>query len=239
MRYLPALLLFALLASPARAELKPEEIAILAMAESPQSCKLAEHYATVRGVPKAQILRLPGKPAVTISREAWEKNFQPAIRAWLKEKGLEDKIRCFVTCWDVPLKIDRRSPQSPAVVERQRELTRTRTGGVKQVAELVKALDALAPGENPVPARPALEATATVADLTAQFEPALQAAQERIRAIKSEPERQKAHNCWSGCSRTARASAAWSARRPSAPTPPSSSPKCASGCNSSAGRSKA
>jgi uncharacterized protein (TIGR03790 family) len=194
MRYALVLSLLATTASSARAELKPEEIAILAMAESPQSCKLAEHYAAVRGVPKTQILRLPGKPAVTVGREAWETSLRPTIRAWLKEKGLETKIRCMVTCWDVPLKIDRRSPQSPVVVERQRELTRTRAGGVKQVAELVKALDALAAGKELSPPRPALEMSATLADLTGQYEPALQAAQERIRAIESEAERQKAHN---------------------------------------------
>lgn len=194
MRCTVTFLLLALSVSAARAELKPEEVAILAMAESPQSCKLAEHYAEVRGVPKAQILRLPGKPAVTLSREEWDKDVQPAIRTWLHENGLDAKIRCIVTCWDVPLKIDRRSTKAPAVVERHQELARARANGVKQVAGLLKALDELAPGEQPMPSRSALEADVALADLTAQFEPALQAAQQRIRAIKPDEERQKVHN---------------------------------------------
>ena len=107
------------LASTARAELLPDEVAIVAMAQSEQSRQLAEYYAAARGVPKSQILLLDGKPSETISRETWERDVRPAIFGWLMSNGLRNKVRCLVTTWDVPLKIDRRAEDSAVVVERR------------------------------------------------------------------------------------------------------------------------
>ena len=93
---------------PARAELTSDQVAVIAMAESPESKELAAHYMKARNIPETQIVLLEGKPVDTMSRQTWETQIRPAIRKWLSEGGRDEKIRCLVTCWDVPLKIDRR-----------------------------------------------------------------------------------------------------------------------------------
>src|SRR5262249_47469319 len=105
--------------SSAGAELMPDEVAIIAMCRSPKSCELADYYATQRGIPKSHICLLNGRPTVVLSRSEWETSVRPTIRRWLVENHLEEKIRCLVTTWDVPLKIDRRDSRAPGVVERE------------------------------------------------------------------------------------------------------------------------
>jgi uncharacterized protein (TIGR03790 family) len=192
MRPIVFLALIVAIALPARAELAPEEVGIIAMAASGQSCELAQHYADVRGVPKSQILLLHSKPGESVSREAWETEIQPAIRTWLREQGLEKRIRCLVTCWDVPLRIEQRSEQSALVVSRKSNLTRCRATLVAQLNDQIKTLEAIAPkAEAAEPA--ALEPEASANTLNAQFEAALQAAQDRAKAISADTERQQAN----------------------------------------------
>ncbi len=88
-------------------ELKPEEIAIIAVAGSNESKELAHYYAERRGVPVNQICVLNVQPGKNLSRKQWETEVRPYIRNWLMEKGLEEKVRCFLTVYDVPLKIGR------------------------------------------------------------------------------------------------------------------------------------
>jgi uncharacterized protein (TIGR03790 family) len=179
-----------LLSVPARAELTPDEVGVIAMARSEKSQRLAKHYAEARGIPPSQIFFLKGKPAQTISRVAWEEEARPAILAWLREDGRQEKIRCLVTCWDVPLRIDRRSKDAPAVVARQEYLTRARATLIGRFSELLKTVDSLAPGAQP-PERAALDGNAEVGTLTAQFDAALKAAQERVNALKSAEEKKQ------------------------------------------------
>ena len=51
---------------PLRAELKPEEIAIIAVRQSKQSLDLAKYYAQARGIPKTQICVLDIPPGEII-----------------------------------------------------------------------------------------------------------------------------------------------------------------------------
>src|SRR4051812_46051210 len=90
------LILAALLLAPrvCSAELTPEEIAIVAMRESPQSVELARYYMAARGIPEDHIFLLPGKPVEAVGRQEWETTVAPAIRRWLEESQLEDKVRC-------------------------------------------------------------------------------------------------------------------------------------------------
>ena len=76
---------------PARAELTPDQVAVIAMAESPESKELAAHYMKARNIPETQILLLEGKPVDTISRQTWETEIRPAIRKWLSEDGRDDE----------------------------------------------------------------------------------------------------------------------------------------------------
>jgi uncharacterized protein (TIGR03790 family) len=179
------------LAAVARAELKPDEVAVIAMAESDQSRRLAEYYADARAVPKSQIFLLEGKPEKTMSRQRWEQQARPAIRAWLREDDRHLRIRCLVTTWDVPLRIAKRSQDAPVVVARQDYLTRSRASLMERSWALLKELDCLALEGQP-PERVALDGEAEVGMLTAAFDAAFRAAQERRNGLKTEDDKKRA-----------------------------------------------
>ncbi len=175
----------------ARAELTPEGVAIVAMATSSESRKLAEHYAKARGIPKGQILLLDGKPVQTLSRSAWETGVRPAVRRWLSQGNRREKIRCLVTCWDVPLKIDRRAADSPEVVARNEALADARTNHVDQLVKLIGMLEALGRSEKPS-AGESLAADASLKEISGKLDAALKGAQRRIQDLGSEEEKKKA-----------------------------------------------
>lgn len=192
-RFIPAAALVLFLTATARAELTPDNVAILGMAASEQSRQLADYYAEARGIPKSNILLLEGQVGKTLPREAWGQQIRPAIRQWLSQDGRKERIRCLVTVWDVPLKIGPRDGQSPETVARREFLTQVRTLLVGQVLGQMKTLDELAPGEQ-TPERPALDQQTDLKTLAAQFESALQAARDRLRGLESEEERKQAGN---------------------------------------------
>lgn len=210
MRCILILVLVCWLPAVAAAQLTPGEVAVIAMAESDQSRGLAEYYVKARDLPPSQIFLLEGKPAATMRRAAWQNQARPAIRAWLRDNGLEEKIRCFVTTWDVPLRIGKRGSDAPQVVARQEFLTRARANLIKALAEAVKRLASLAPekessGEKPpgeqasgnesASGKSAAETTATaepeLATLIARFESAFAAAGKRMQASESEAEKKR------------------------------------------------
>lgn len=174
----------------ARAELMPDEVAIIAMARSAESRRLADYYAQARGIPESQICLLSGEPGTSMRRDAWEQVTRPEIYAWLNENELRTKIRCFVTVWDVPLKIERRSDDAPVSISRTNHLTQTRKGVVGRVAALIAMLDASAADEgNAQP--PELAEDASLVDLVTLFDAAMRAAQLRGQAIESDEEKQQ------------------------------------------------
>lgn len=183
-----AILLLA--AGLARAELTPDEVAMIAMAESDQSRRLAEYYVRARAIPESQIFLLEGKPGGTMSRKVWEEQARPAIRAWLDD-ARRAKVRCLVTCWDVPLRIGKRSQNAPEVVGRQGYLDRARTNLIADLDTVLKRLDSVG-RKGPSSELPAPDSEASLGDLAAQFEAALQAARERLDGLPSEEKKQAA-----------------------------------------------
>ena len=89
------------------AELKPDEIAIIAVRTSWQSRELAHYYARTRGIPESHICLIDVPGQRNLPRDGWEQNVRPGIRRWIAEHNLQARLRCFVTTWDVPLKIGR------------------------------------------------------------------------------------------------------------------------------------
>jgi uncharacterized protein (TIGR03790 family) len=193
MRLFPVLSVVLVLcaAVPAQAELTPDQIAIIAMADSAPSRELAKHYAKARGIAESRILLLSGKPTRTLSRETWETQTRPAIRKWLADNALETKVRCFVTCLDVPLRIGRCNADVPAVVERKQFLATAREAQVKQLDSLVALLEGLGRSE---PAKPGAKLDADVAlrDLGARLDAAVAAARGQIAAIPDDAKRLEA-----------------------------------------------
>lgn len=215
MKCLPTLILILSITATAAAQLTPDEVAVLAMANSGQSRRLAEYYAKARAVPESQILLLDGKPGETMSQAVWQNEVRPAIRAWLKAKGLETKIRCFVTVWDVPLRIGKRSGDAPEVVAREEFLAQSRAGLVENLAGLVQTLNGLVPGEKSpdeelpdaelpgkqspdeaLPGEDAVEPETPAKDtklaaLTAEYGAAFTAARRRAQNVESEEEKKR------------------------------------------------
>ena len=177
------------MAIPARAELTPKEVGIIAMATSTDSRKLAEHYAEARGIPKGQVLLLEGKPSQVISRAVWEDEMRPAVRSWLSEDSRRGRIRCLVTCWDVPLKIDRRAADSDDVVARKEGLSKARANRVEQLGRLITLLDGLGRSEKPQPV--VLAADISLKELSGKLDAALKSAQQRIGGLQSEEEKKE------------------------------------------------
>jgi uncharacterized protein (TIGR03790 family) len=179
------------MAAIARAELTPDQIALIAMAESPESQELAKHYAKARGIPEANILLLEGKPIRTISRHLWETKTRPAIRTWLEEGERKDKIRCCVTCWDVPLKIGKRDANSPEIVERQEYLTMRRETLVKHIDQIVASLESIGSDEPAKPANP-MAKDVSFDDIRKRIDSAMTTARSQLMALPDREKRQVA-----------------------------------------------
>lgn len=168
--------------APARlwADLTPNEIAIVAIRSSKQSQELALYYAGARGIPKSQICLLDIAAGETLSRADWEAKVRPAIKRWLFSNELERKIRCFVTVWDVPLKIGPVDPAHPLVVESQRHLEAQKQLRHEQLKRLIAELDDVIPAED-APKRDDPESDDTHKEYADLLEAALQDARTRIR----------------------------------------------------------
>lgn len=165
--------------------LKPDQIGIIAMAESLESQKLAHHYAQRRGVPKEQIFLLPGKPSEQMSRKDWEEKVRPALRAWLESSDRKEKIRCLVTCWDVPLRIGRRDPASAQVQARRQFLQRARAKQVEQLSHILEMLASVGP-QTKTSAWEPLEPEMAVPQIGEQLDKALKEAQSRLQSLKGQ-----------------------------------------------------
>lgn len=113
------LLLLGGLAPAARAEILPDEVAILYNSTIPDSRKLAETYRQARGIPQENLIALDMPTAPTISREDYDRSIlnplrrQFEARSWWRRQqdagGLKvpvvNKIRVLVSMRGVPLRI--------------------------------------------------------------------------------------------------------------------------------------
>src|SRR5215212_4566347 len=105
-----ASLLLALLSVPAAA-LEPDQIALVVNSNVPASRELAEFYAQKRNIPAGRIVALDLPfPAEEMPFEQYDAAVVPAVRKFLNDNGLKDKVTCLVTFWGVPLRIGRRVP---------------------------------------------------------------------------------------------------------------------------------
>lgn len=95
----------ALAGGAARGELRADELLLVVNGNSPDSVALAEFYAKARGVPDGRIVRLDLPGSDEIPRELYDRKVVPIVRRHLRENGLEEKVRCLVTFYGVPLRV--------------------------------------------------------------------------------------------------------------------------------------
>jgi uncharacterized protein (TIGR03790 family) len=91
--------------SPALAELAADQIMIVANSNSSESLMVAEHYASLRGVPLRQIVKLDLPSEETISRNDYIERLVLPLRQTLEAQGLHRTIRVLVTVYGVPLRV--------------------------------------------------------------------------------------------------------------------------------------
>lgn len=90
--------------------LEPDEILIIVNKDIPESGRIARYYCKKRSVPKENILELSFGPGLydIIGREAYEKKLAQPVRAAFFSPGLLGRIRCLLTTYGVPLKVEGR-----------------------------------------------------------------------------------------------------------------------------------
>src|SRR5688500_19915284 len=105
--------------------------------------ELAQFYAEARRVPEGRILELELGTSEDISFEDYETKVVPAVRAFLRERGLHNRVRCIVTFYGMPLRISGKQATAAERVEVaaiKQELEAAR----KSLPPIVKALETLA-----------------------------------------------------------------------------------------------
>ncbi len=132
---------FALLASifiPAQATwaiLTPDQIVLVVNDTVPESRRLAEYYAKVRGIPQGRIIALTLPAADEISFDQYESDVFAPIRRFLIQNKLENQVTCLVTFYGVPLRV------GPRLLTREQRLEITDlTNQMVKVRPLVDGL---------------------------------------------------------------------------------------------------
>ncbi len=190
----------------AQADLKPQEIAILAVRGSRGSERLAEYYAKQRGIPTENICKVVMPKGETIPHEKWRWAVRPEIRKWLLDNDPQHKLRCLVTTWDVPLRIGRDKKDSPALYRYQEFLQGERAKRIKLLRDLEAEFGLLAPGigltgeadkgptadKDKASGSEDAEQVSEIKQLQKQLEKELQKAQARIQKLADPQGRQQA-----------------------------------------------
>jgi uncharacterized protein (TIGR03790 family) len=177
------------LADPAAAQLKPEEVALVAARGNRESEDLAAYYLKARGIPAANLCLVDVGVGEQVNRDDWTWGIRPEIHKWLDENDPQQKLRCLVTMRGVPLKIgaakvDEEQTRYREFLEGDRQ---QRLDNLKVVG---KQLDALAPHIAIPGTTPGVEETPAaggdVKAVQAELEQKLRNAQARIGQLTGE-----------------------------------------------------
>jgi uncharacterized protein (TIGR03790 family) len=156
-----AALFVAAIHSPAlRAELLPEQVAVVAARGNRESQELAEYYLKARGIPATHLCLVDMPLGETCPRDQWTWAVRPEIRKWLDEHDPQRQLKCLVTVRGVPLKVSA-VEIGPDETKYRLFLEGDRAKRLELLAEVGKQLDALAPDVAIPTADPAAAAPAT------------------------------------------------------------------------------
>lgn len=190
------------------ANLRPKEIAIIAVRGSRESEQLAEYYAEKRGIPADNICLVVMPKGETIDREKWTWAVRPEIHKWLLENDPQKEIRCLVTVWDVPLRIGPAEKDSPDLLRYKEYLEGERAKRIKLLRDVTAEFSLLAPGVALTESQPKEESSSDpehsastnetheeqkseLEELQLKLEQALQDAQARARLLTDSDEQQR------------------------------------------------
>ncbi len=119
--------------------LEPVEVLVVANSSVDGSVALARYYMEKRGIPKENLVRIRTTSKEFCSREVYDDEIAGPIRNFLKEKTSSTTIRCLVTMFGVPLRINpfAWTPQGKKELDRLKE----------ERADIQKQLEKLAPDQ--------------------------------------------------------------------------------------------
>jgi uncharacterized protein (TIGR03790 family) len=100
-----------------------DNVLLVANALSPTSEEIADYYATKRGVPRDQILRVSLPPAEEIPRSVYGEQIARPILVWLTTHAAQDRILYLVLTKDIPIRISGTGGQNGTVASVDSELT--------------------------------------------------------------------------------------------------------------------
>jgi uncharacterized protein (TIGR03790 family) len=124
----------------AGAALKPDQIALVVNRNVPESLDLARFYAQARGIPDDRIIELDVPTSEEIPFDRYEHAVLPQVRQFLLDHGLKDQVRCLVTFYGVPLRINDRI-NNPAEQVEQIRLRETSKHVLSRVTEIISDIE--------------------------------------------------------------------------------------------------
>lgn len=152
---LPAVLGYILLPLTSAGALTPNQIAVIVNGNIPGSWQVAKYYIKVRKIPATHliVLNLENHNVNDMPAAYYTLRVASAIREILRQRHLARQIKCLVTTYGIPLRVDPRLPSA----ENTRELAKVKTQLKLCAAELRHAtaqMQAVAPATT-APAAPA------------------------------------------------------------------------------------
>jgi uncharacterized protein (TIGR03790 family) len=134
---------------PVRAlALEPDEIALVVNSNVPQGMELAKFYAQQRHIPDNRILVLDLPKSDQMPCRQYEDQVVPQVRDFLHTGQLTGKVKCLVTFYGVPLRIDPRVNTAEEATELQ-EIRKQLIAMPDQIRPSIEAVEGLAQQLNP------------------------------------------------------------------------------------------
>jgi uncharacterized protein (TIGR03790 family) len=100
-----------------------ENVAVIVNDASPDSKRIADHYARVRGLPAENVIHLSTSTADNIARAMYVSDIETPIAAAIRRHNLHDRVLYLVLTKGVPLRIDGTPGQDGTVASVDSELT--------------------------------------------------------------------------------------------------------------------
>lgn len=130
----------ALLSAPASAQ-TPDNVLLVVNDNSPDSIRVAEHYASVRKIPGRNIAHIKTTTAENIARPDYIANVELPIATWLGKHLLQDQILYIVLTKGIPIRVDGTEGLSGTVASVDSELTLLYRKMLNITAPMVGRLD--------------------------------------------------------------------------------------------------
>lgn len=138
--------------SRAALALSPDELVLICNANVPASVSTAEFYVKARQIPDGRIIKLNLPSAEEIPFDRYENEVVPQVRGFLRDNGLQQKVKCAVTFFGVPFRIGSKqlSPaENEEVAQLKKELDATAARALPLVVEVEKLAGELDPSFTP------------------------------------------------------------------------------------------